>query len=310
MPSSASWARDADRAAVGWHVPWAIGGPRLASDGSVYQHPGEWPDFPVSSIRLWDTRTAWLNLQPRPDRFDFANLDAHLDRAQQAGVRHVTLVLAGTPRWAAMTESATDAPWLGPGSASPPVHMHVWEKYVAEVATRYRGRIEAYEIWNEPNATMFWTGNFAQLGEMVTTAADIIRRADSGATIVAPGPLITHLSDVDDAAGVWSTIADSSIDALSFHFYPRTPGDIADLPLIVRKLRAVAREQGMGHLPLWMTEVNPGPRASASHAASIVYLANRVRLPRLYWYAWMAEGPPNLWRFPSSGDARPGHVLE
>ena len=46
---------------IGVHIPWAIGGDRIERDGTRINHPGEWPDFEVDAIRLWDTRTAWLN---------------------------------------------------------------------------------------------------------------------------------------------------------------------------------------------------------------------------------------------------------
>jgi beta-glucosidase/6-phospho-beta-glucosidase/beta-galactosidase len=41
--------------------------------------------------------------------------------------------------------------------------MDYWRTFVRAVATRYKGQIEAYEIWNEPNLKMFWTGSVEQL---------------------------------------------------------------------------------------------------------------------------------------------------
>ena len=273
----------------GWHVPWAVGGPRLAHDGSVYQHPGEWPNFDVSALRLWDTRTAWLNLQPRPDRFDFAHLDAHLNRAQQAGVEHITLVLAGTPRWAATHERPADAPWLGPGSASPPADMRHWSTYVEQVATRYRGRIHAYQLGNEPNMKMFWSGTLEQLGQHVAAAAETIRRVDPGATIIAPAPLITELRDVAHARTIWSAIAGVPIDVLAFHFHPRTPSDVANLPRISRQLRQITAATGFAGKPLWITEANPGEFAGPNHLQTLLQHAAEQNIDRVYWYAWIGD---------------------
>jgi hypothetical protein len=278
----------ADRGvAEGWHVPWAVGGARLADDGSIYQHPGEWPDFPIESLRLWDTRTAWLNLQPRSDRFDFTHLDAHLERADAAGVQHVTLVLAGTPRWAAAQELPTDAPWLGPGSASPPTDLGDWAQYVEHVATRYRGRIQAYQIGNEPNLPMFWTGSAAQLGDFVATAAQIIRQVDPGATIIAPAPLIRSRLDALHADALWRTISGAPIDVLAFHFYPHSREAVASLPRIVGDLRRSARIRGFAHAPLWITEANPGPRGGPALMSELRTQASTAGIDRLYWYAWM-----------------------
>lgn len=287
--TSPSLAQTTQQPDVGWHVPWAIGGPRLAPDGSVFAHPGEWPSFAVRSLRLWDTRTAWLNLQPRPDRFDFAHLDAHLARAQQAGVEHITLVLAGTPRWAASRESSLDASWLGPGSASPPADIRDWELFVETVASRYRGRIQAYEIGNEPNLAMFWSGNLDELRLFVVTAAEAIRRVDPGATIVAPAPLITELRDASYARALWSSIAHAPIDVLAFHFYPRSPRRVADLTAVVRQLRTTAKTTGFYDLPVWITEANPGEGTTLRDMQRLLEGVERERIDRLYWYAWSGQ---------------------
>jgi hypothetical protein len=55
--------------------------------------------------------------------------------AEQSGAA-VLLVLGATPRWAASSVSSVDAPWLGPGSASPPRHPRQWPRFVAAVAPR------------------------------------------------------------------------------------------------------------------------------------------------------------------------------
>ena len=80
---------------------------------------GEWPDIPMASVRLWDTRTAWLHVEPAQDQWAFEMLDANIDMAMGHGVTDTTLVLWGTPGWAAESLSADDAPWLGPGVSGP-----------------------------------------------------------------------------------------------------------------------------------------------------------------------------------------------
>jgi len=295
IPSSAIGIQEGG--GVGWHVPWAVGGPRLSDSGSVYQHPGEWPSFPVESIRLWDTRTAWLNLQPRADLFDFAHLDAHLERAASEGVEHITLVLAGTPRWAASREMPTDAPWLGPGSAAPPASIEHWREFVREVSTRYAGRIHAYEIGNEPNLVRFWNGDYGQLAALVEEAADIVGQQDPAAQVLAPAPLITELRDVVHARELWSHLRPGSVDALTFHYYPRTPGSIDQLPAIMSHLRTAARESGFAQVPLWITEANPGAAASQKDLSRLQRIARGNGAERLYWYAWMQRESSNLLEF-------------
>lgn len=248
----------------------------------------------MHALRLWDTRTAWLNLQPRRDLWDFSHLDAHLARAFAAGVEHITLVLAGTPAWAARSLSTTDAPWLGPGSASPAADIGDWEAWVSAVAHRYRSRIHAYEILNEPNLRMFWNGTYAELGAYVAVAARAIRGADPAAAIVAPAPLITQPRDVVHARRIWSVLAGAPIDALAFHFYPKAPGHIASLPQIVGHLRRAAREADFDDRPIWMTEANPGTRGTAADLDRIVRASHVAGVSSIHWYAWMQGAPAHL----------------
>lgn len=117
-------AANQDRLTIGLHVPWAVGGPRIERSGRLNDFPGEWPDIPFALVRLWDTRTAWLNLEPAQDQWDFGMLDANVDKASSQD--RYSLVLWGTPAWAAESLSADDAPWLGPGSAAPPLDNTDW----------------------------------------------------------------------------------------------------------------------------------------------------------------------------------------
>jgi hypothetical protein len=66
---------------IGLHVPWAIGAPAINRDGKLTERNPEYPNFPFDTVRLWDTRTAWLNLESEQDQWDFSNLDSHIDQA-------------------------------------------------------------------------------------------------------------------------------------------------------------------------------------------------------------------------------------
>ena len=283
---------------IGLLVPWAAGGLRIERDGTLREHPGEWPTIPVRSLRLWDTRTAWLNLEPAPDQWAFEHLDAQVAIARSHSVDDITLVLWGTPAWAASSLDADDAGWLGPGAASPPRSMGDWRDFVAQVATRYRGRITAYEIGNEPGDAKFWRGTAGQFATMVAVAARTIRGIDPGATVVAPVELIAmeRKAGRGTAAGqAWA----ANVDALAFHWYPRTSTPPSRLQVVVARLRGEARAAGLPGMRLWLTEVNyRGARVGAARERALVSqtnaLARRLGLARVYWYAWTDLGPLEL----------------
>ena len=97
--------------APGLNIPWAIGGERYERDGALVNFPGEWPDFHVPSLRIWDARVAWLDLEPSDDGWNFDRLDRIVDKAQEQGVEEIVMVLSGTPQWASTEIRPTDAFW-------------------------------------------------------------------------------------------------------------------------------------------------------------------------------------------------------
>ena len=285
---------------TGLTIPWAVGGTRIERSGEVRVDPGEWPAFPVDAIRLWDTRTTWLNLEPADDQWDFVTLDAHLAKARAKGVRDVMLVLGGTPRWAAQRVTPDDAPWLGPGSASPPRDLVQWREYVRTVATRYAGRIDAYEIGNEPNLLTFWNGSPAEHAELVRAAVDEITAADPAARILVGGPVLRRSADLG-ALDTWlgSVAGDGRIDGVSVHVYPDA-ADLADVPVLLASARARLDDLGLGGRPAWVTEINvsDGSVLTAQEQGRAVedltaqtYAAG---FERVYWYAWTDLGPLEL----------------
>ena len=273
----------------GLHVPWAVGGPRFNEAGQVVDFPGEWPTVPVHALRLWDTRTAWLHLQPARDLWVFAHLDEHLAKAAANGVTDITLVLWGTPRWAASGESPQDAPRLGPGSAWPPSDMADWDASVTTVVSRYAGRIRAYEIGNEPNLRAFWQGTPTVLAEMTARAARIIRAQDPQARILAPAVSLADQRGLTAASRFWRALAKAGadLDVATFHWYPRVadPTQIAPLAQAVRQGMIDA---GMPRLPMWVTEA--GFRRGATRISTLIprtlAAAQGTGVRRVYWYAW------------------------
>jgi len=218
---------------VSLNIPWAVGGPRIEPDGRLVLFPGDWPEQRVDGLRLWDTRTAWLNLEPVDDGWEFAHLDALVAKAEGRGVTRITLVLAGTPRWAATRVSDADAPWLGPGSAAPPRDIAQWQEFTATVAERYRGRIDAYEVWNEPLSAEFFNGTPEEWALLVATAAAEIRRQDPAADILASGFVLNSAADLADLGPWLSALAGSGavqlgLTGLSVHWYPSSWAQLAD----------------------------------------------------------------------------------
>jgi hypothetical protein len=83
--------------------------------------------------------------RPRVIQYDFGNIDALVNRAAQNGMR-VHLSLTGpAPRWAnSRKKQPQSGAWYKPNATE-------FGKWASVVAEHFRGRVDRYSIWNEPN---------------------------------------------------------------------------------------------------------------------------------------------------------------
>ncbi len=82
--------------------------------------------------------------------------------------------------------------WTGGGfpTNGPPDSTQDLADFLTAVATRYKGRIRAYEVWNEPNLAREWGGKLPDPGayaKMLRPAYGAIKSADPNAMVISAG---------------------------------------------------------------------------------------------------------------------------
>ena len=77
--------------------------------------------------------------------------------SRQTGLKIIARV-DNQPQWA-----SSSVQWPGSG---PPDNPQDWTDFLTALATRYKGRIQAYEIWNEPNLDREWGDQQARPGRL------------------------------------------------------------------------------------------------------------------------------------------------
>ena len=168
--------------------------------------------------------------------------------------------------------------------------MEDWRDFVRHVATHCKGRVQAYEIWNEPNLKQYWVGSTEKLVALTREAHDIIKEIDPNALIVSPAA--TTGSGVNWLGEFLSKGGSQYIDVVGFHFYvfPQPPEAMAGL---IQRVRQTMASNGAGGKQLWGTEagwVEPKPFPSeelgAAYLARAFVLSWAAGVDRLYWYAW------------------------
>jgi len=153
----------------------------------------------------------WAAVELEPAVRDWRVYDAIANRAAERGIS-VLATIAYTPAW------ATD----GPPLAGVPRDPAQWADFCSRAAGRYRGRIAAWEVWNEPNLDKFWAGSRHEyLDVVLRPCADAIHAADPAARVGAPG--LAHVNEGDADWYRWLHVALAGaadrLDFVSHHAY-------------------------------------------------------------------------------------------
>lgn len=256
---------------------------------------GSMPAFQVGSLRFWDSRTRWATLQPRPDVYDWSILDRLVSGARQAKLP-ATLVFGGTPGWAA--PGGPKAPYDDGSRSAPPDDLAVWDRFVSAVATRYQGRIDAYELWVHANDPRYYSGSVETLVEMTRLASRAVKAVDPKAIVVCPS--IAQLW-TDEGRAVLRRFAQlrgyDHCDVAGLNLHQRQASDPPETMIDLLQQIYDALHGANVHPRLWNTGVTyeyvqnePLDEQRAINYATRFYLVaiygSNFSLERTYFYNW------------------------
>src|ERR1700733_14335677 len=196
--------------------------------------PGRpWPSVLIPEWRLWDAGTPWPNIEPRKGGWHFNELDVYLNLAAEHKTQ-VLLPLGLSPAWASARPGEPSI--SGPGIAAEPRDLEDWRTFVRVIVTHCKGRVAAYEIWNEPNLKSYWTGDVDKLVLLTREASKIIRSIDPQAIIVSPS--ITGSYGTKWFAEFLSKGGGEDVDVIGYHFYvnPAPPEAMVPVMQEVKKI--------------------------------------------------------------------------
>jgi xylan 1,4-beta-xylosidase len=185
---------------------------------------------------------------------DFSRVDAVLDRLLETELRPI-VELSFVPRDLASDPGRTVFDYRG--IISPPRDLDRWrelvEAFVRHLVERY-GRDEVatwlFEVWNEPNLQVFWTGSEADYFDLYDASAAGVKAVDPAFRV--GGPSTSAVGWVDDLLE-HGRQASVPVDFVSTHTYGAPPLD----------LRPILARAGRPELQIWWTEWGVSPRHGA-----------------------------------------------
>jgi hypothetical protein len=128
---------------------------------------------------------AWEDIQPQRDVWSIDRADALLGELERRSLK-VVARLGDAPEWAHPALGVRGEAFID----APPDNVDDFGRYCGVIAERYKGRISAYQIWNEPNLSREWGSqppNAAAYVALLKVCSEAIRAVDPDAILISAG---------------------------------------------------------------------------------------------------------------------------
>lgn len=285
----------ADRVGMAQQLVWGTDASARA------ERAGQLARLASIGVRLERINFTWHKLEPKPNNFDFAGLDAVVDDATAAGVRLIAVACYGNPAYPQIRGA-------GPGTALPlddpsevffpPKDPADYARFVATITARYKNRVTDYELWNEQNLGYRFfrpdasPSHYAAMAKQAAQAGHAecasCRYVIGGLSMPQPVPRIElYKIGPDYLRELYAATPDlnSFVDGIAYHpyQYPKDPPEHdtaafedrfqGSLETQTKNLEGIVQAAGGPRVPLWITEngwpTNPDVPASDEEIARI-----------------------------------------
>ncbi len=237
--------------------------------------PGRAMDIAKTAGFSWiKVQIRWEQLEPQKGNIQWGTMDNVVNQAAARGVR-VLFSVVTAPAWSRSGQDLKDQ--------GPPNNPQDFANFVGAIASRLKGKVHAYEIWNEQNRAEEWGGPGKQSAagyvNLLKVAYASIKAADPNAVVLggAPTPAGTvdlgygalAVDDVDYFRQMYAAGAKPYFDAMAVHpsGFNNKPDDYENSGARAdfkghrsfyyrnfENYRQVMEENGDGDKQLWFTE--------------------------------------------------------
>lgn len=210
-----------------------VGCETLDRDYTDYNSYKEW--LPVLGIRKIRLQAGWAKTERVRGEYDFEWLDSIIDDAVSRGLEPWLQTSYGNPIY-----PGGGTPFLKGGWPESEEALRAWHRWVAAMASRYKGKVREWEIWNEPDLNMSFRRDPEPFVDFTLETARTIRSVDPDARIAAfawagwrPALFGACMSRISEQDGL------GLIDWITYHFYEYRPEDM--YPKVVQMQDSLSR---------------------------------------------------------------------
>lgn len=258
----------------------------------------------------------WANVQrSSPNEWSWSSTDAVVAGLEARGIRPLA-VLGTTPPWASrVTGCQVDT--------CGPTNPEQFATFAATAAARYAGRVQAWEVWNEPNIDTFYkpSPDPVAYAALLRAVGPALHAGDPAATVLFGGPApaddsvdpadghVVRIQPVSFLARAYTAGVAGTFDAVGWHpySYPAPPGGLNPTSTWVQmygsaaSVREIMTSNGDEAKPVWGTEFGaptaPASPGSLTEAEQAVQLGGGIDLWRRYTWT----GPLFLYQLRDRG---------
>lgn len=238
-------------------------------------------------VRLMRVDFAWSGIQPSKDTWDFSRWDTYLDAAERNGMRVLALL-----------DFDNNTVETSPVGSKRPVYIApedipLFLEYVRRTVGRFKDRVYAWEIWNEPDMARFWQGTEEEFYELARRTADTVREVAPSARLIGTamtGPLGAWTTPMLE--GMHTSGALKKVDHPACHLYISDPRAYYNE---YSKVLAAAKKHGHPGAP-WVTETGDpdggtyswraSPQGLAEHVIKSHTIVTSLGIDTVVWYCF------------------------
>jgi hypothetical protein len=248
----------------------------------------------------------WGLIEPKRGQFEWTGSDRFVEALRQRNL-NIVGILSYSADWA--TPSTEDDG--GDAMSFYPPDQNLYYEFVRTLVTRYKDKVNYWQVWNEPDNDWFWKPkpNAREYATLLKTAYRAVKDASPNAMVIGgavSGNAIPFLEEIV-AAG-----SGDSFDILSIHPYAipldETRGRIQSQPEVhkivdveLSKYRSFLQRHNMGKKQLWVTEIGwPANKWQLDEQYQADYLAQAYAMmlssglvDKVFWYSFKDEGGSN-----------------
>lgn len=185
-------------------------------DRAVFDPEKAYDKVAALGVKWIRIQSGWARTEKEPGVYDFAWFDDIVENLLCRGLQPWVCLCYGNSLY------DEEAAKVFGAVGCPPVRSEeqkrAWQRYVAALVSRYRGKISCYEVWNEPDGKWCWKHGVSgtEYGELVNLTAAAVREADPEAKVIGGALCLYDFKWVRD---VLATGAGRQMDVLTYHGY-------------------------------------------------------------------------------------------